>query len=153
MDSFPFPPFRFCDFVFHADRKVRKVLFSFVFQACAGGVVNFVTTRERRGFIHPLPPTGYSPLSQGENGPPQSPCRGRSQSQPTCAHTILTVPLRQGARRGWIKGVRSRLHFHLYSPLLIKLRKSVFRSYNKQGCSYNAPLFSFLYDCVSISLH
>ena len=53
----------------------------------------------------PLPPAGYSPLSQGENGPPQSPCRGRSQSQPTCAHTILNVPLRQvgrAKRRGWI---------------------------------------------------
>ena len=48
------------------DRRERKDLFSFVFHACAGVVANFVTTRVRRVFIHPLPPAGYSRLSQGE---------------------------------------------------------------------------------------
>ena len=48
-------------------RKERKVLFSFVFHACAGGVANFVTTRVRREFIHPSPPVGYSPVSGVES--------------------------------------------------------------------------------------
>ena len=130
------------DFVFaRKERKERRDLFSFVFHAGAGGVVNFVTTRGRREFIHPLPPTGYSPLSQGENGPPQSPCRGRSQSQPTCAHTILTVPLRQGRRakrRGWIVIVivivfarhrfRHRHRFRPSSSSFSSVNVNVFRS-------------------------
>ena len=50
----------------HADyAKSAEFIFLFVFNAGAGVVANFVTTRERREFIHPLPPAGYSPLSQG----------------------------------------------------------------------------------------
>ncbi len=45
--------------------KSAEFLFTFVFNAGAGVVANFVTTRVRREFIHPLPPAGYSPLSQG----------------------------------------------------------------------------------------
>ena len=48
------------------ERKERRDLLPFVFHACAGVVANFVTTRVRREFIHPLPPAGYSRLSQGE---------------------------------------------------------------------------------------
>ena len=60
------------------DRKDRKVLFPLVFHACAGVVANFVTTRVRREFIHPLPPAGYSRLSQGEKRtPPQPSHKGR----------------------------------------------------------------------------
>ena len=47
------------------DRKERKVLFPLVFHACAGVVANFVTTRVRREFIHPLPPAGYYPCLRG----------------------------------------------------------------------------------------
>ena len=54
-------------YVSRKERKERKVLFPFVFHAGAGVVANFVTTRVRREFIHPLPPAGYSPLSQGES--------------------------------------------------------------------------------------
>ncbi len=54
--------------VFHAkNAKSAKFLFTFVFNAGAEGVANFVTTRVRREFIHPLPPAGYSTLSQGES--------------------------------------------------------------------------------------
>ena len=54
-------------YVSRKERKERKVLFPFVFHAGAGVVANFVTTRVRREFIHPLPPAGYSHLSQGES--------------------------------------------------------------------------------------
>ena len=49
--------------------KERKVLFSFVFHACAGVVANFVTTRVRREFIYPLPPPlgVLAPVSGGES--------------------------------------------------------------------------------------
>ena len=51
----------------HAEvAKSAEFYFPSVFHAGAGVVVNFVTTRVRREFIHPLPPTGYSRLSQGE---------------------------------------------------------------------------------------
>ena len=54
--------------VFHAkDAKSAEFLFPFLFNAGAEGVANFVTTRVRREFIHPLPPAGYSHLSQGES--------------------------------------------------------------------------------------
>ena len=53
-------------FVLHAENaKSAEFLFLFVFNAGAGGVANFVTTRERREFIHPLPPAGYSPCLRG----------------------------------------------------------------------------------------
>ena len=51
----------------HADyAKSAEFLFIFVFNAGAGVVVNFVTTRERREFIHPLP-FGTPPVSGGES--------------------------------------------------------------------------------------
>ena len=47
--------------VFHAkNAESAKFLFTFLFNAGAEGVANFVTTRVRREFIHPLPPAGYS---------------------------------------------------------------------------------------------
>ena len=73
------------DLYLHADyAKSAEFLFLFVFNAGAGVVANFVTTRERREFIHPLPPAGYSPLSQGES----------QLQQKTLRKPI--VPLRQG---------------------------------------------------------
>ena len=99
----------------HADyAKSAEFLFLFVFNAGAGGVANFVTTRERREFIHPLPPAGYSPLSQGES----------QLQQKTLRKPI--VPLRQGRRgakrrRGWINRstlIRSPLKSRFpFSPL------------------------------------
>ena len=55
--------------VFHAkDAKSAEFLFTFLFNAGAEGVVNFVTTRVRREFIHPLPPYGVlAPVSGGES--------------------------------------------------------------------------------------
>ena len=51
------------------DRRERKVLFPLVFHAFAEVVANFVTTRVRREFIHPLPPYGVlAPVSGGESG-------------------------------------------------------------------------------------
>ena len=52
--------------VFHAkDAKSVKFLFTFLFNAGAEGVANFVTTRVRREFIHP--PCGVlPPVSGGE---------------------------------------------------------------------------------------
>ena len=85
------------DLVFHAkSAKSAEFLFPFLFHACAGGVANFVTTRERREFIHPLPPAGYSPLSQGE-----------SQLQPGTGTHHTDCPSETGGRgakrrRGWI---------------------------------------------------
>ena len=96
------------EFLFFTQRPQRAQRFTpFPFSRLRWRVANFVTTRVRREFIHPLPPAGYSPLSQVENGPLNPPAGGRSQPQPTCAHTILTVPLRQGGRgakrrRGWM---------------------------------------------------
>ena len=57
-------------FVFHAkNAKSAKFYFPSVFCAGAGVVVNFVTTRVRRAFIHPLPPCGVlPPVSGGESG-------------------------------------------------------------------------------------
>ena len=96
-------------------RRERRVLFSLVYYAGAGGVANFVTTRVRREFIHPLPPAGYSPLSQGES----------QLQQKTLRKPI--VPLRQGRRgakrrRGWINRSSANL-----SPLTVKEQFSVFR--------------------------
>ena len=47
-------------------RKERKDLFPFVFHACAGVVANFVTTRVRREFIHPLLSAGLSARRNGD---------------------------------------------------------------------------------------
>ena len=54
---------------FHAkNAKSAKFLFTFLFNAGAEGVANFVTTRVRREFIHPLPPCGVlHPVSGGES--------------------------------------------------------------------------------------
>ena len=54
--------------VFHAkNAESAKFLFTFLFNAGAEGVANFVTTRVRREFIHPLPPYGVlPPVSGGE---------------------------------------------------------------------------------------
>ena len=50
----------------HAEvAKSAEFYFPSVFHAGAGVVVNFVTTRGRREFVHPLPPCGVLPLSQG----------------------------------------------------------------------------------------
>ena len=62
----------------HADyAESAEFLFSLVYYAGAGGVANFVTTRVRGEFIHPLPPAGYSPLSQGESQLQQKTLRSR----------------------------------------------------------------------------
>ena len=52
--------------VFHAkNAKSAEFVFTFVFNAGAEVVANFVTTRVRREFIHPLPPAGYYPCLRG----------------------------------------------------------------------------------------
>ena len=66
---------------FHAERKERRDLFSFVFHACAGGVVNFVTTRGRRGFYPVDSFPFYSPS----------------------LIKLKQSPFRSLKRRGWIK--------------------------------------------------
>ena len=58
--------FRYRFFISRRGRKERKVLFPFRIPRWRWRVANFVTTRVRREFIHPLPPAGYSRLSQGE---------------------------------------------------------------------------------------
>ena len=53
-------------FVLHAEcAKSAEIYFPSVFHACAGVLVNFVTTRVRREFYPPPPPCGVLPLSQG----------------------------------------------------------------------------------------
>ena len=56
------------DLYFHAKGAEGAKILS-MFHAGAGGVANFVTTRVRREFIHPLPPYGVlAPVSGGEEG-------------------------------------------------------------------------------------
>ena len=91
--------------VFHAkNAESAKFYFPFVFHACAGVVANFVTTRVRRAFIHPLPPAGYSPCLRGRKW--------------VIAFAINFPPLRQGrcrrATEGWIV---FRFHFSPFSSV------------------------------------
>ena len=80
--------------VFHAkNAESAKFLFTFLFNAGAEGVANFVTTRVRREFIHPLPLRGTPPCLRGRVS-----YNRISPRQPI-------VPLRQvgrAKRRGWM---------------------------------------------------
>ena len=92
------------DFVFHAkSAKSAEFLFPFLFHACTEGVANFVTTRERREFIHPLPPCGVlAPVSGGER-PPSIPLQGEeSVTTDLCPHHTYCPPETGGtsAERG-----------------------------------------------------
>ena len=72
----------------HAEvAKSAEFYFPSVFHAGAGVVVNFVTTRVRREFCPPPPPSGTPPV------------QGESQLQPKKIPRQPTVPLRQGAKR------------------------------------------------------
>ena len=106
--SFPLRPLReikiraFC--FARKDRKERKVYSLSCFTLALEGSQTSLRQESAESFIHPLPPAGYSRLSQGE-----------SQLQPQ-APRQQTVPLRQAGRgakrrRGWI--YRSPLTFNL----------------------------------------
>ncbi len=103
------------DLYFHAKgAKGAKFLFPFLLYSTLALEESQTSLRQEsaESLSTTSPLRGYSRLSQGENGPPQSPCRGRSHSQPTCVHTILTVPLRQVGRAKRRGGLFSPFRFH-----------------------------------------